>query len=66
MYITDFGSIVRCLDENGKFYQVDRVIGYFTGSLIFGSLNVHYLRSVSYRDDLESLGYTLLALLAGP
>jgi hypothetical protein len=24
------------------------------------------LRSISFRDDLESLGYTLLALLAGP
>jgi hypothetical protein len=24
------------------------------------------MRSISFRDDLESLGYTLLALLAGP
>ena len=66
VYITDFGTILRCNDENGQFNQVDRVTGYFTGSHKFGSLNGHYMRSISFRDDLESLGYTLLALLAGP
>jgi serine/threonine protein kinase len=66
VYLTDFGTILRCNGEDGKFNQVDRVTGYFAGSHIYLSLNGHYLRSVSYRDDLESLGYTLLALLAGP
>jgi serine/threonine protein kinase len=66
VYLTDFGTILRCNDENGQFKQVDKVTGYFTGSHIFSSLNGHYERSISFRDDLESLGYTLLALLAGP
>jgi serine/threonine protein kinase len=66
VYLTDFGTILRCNDENGQFNQVDRVTGYFAGSHIFLSLNGHYLRSISFRDDLESLGYTLLVLLAGP
>ena len=66
VFLTDFGTILRCNDESGKFNQVDKVTGYFAGSHIFLSLNGHYLRSISFRDDLESLGYTLLALLAGP
>jgi hypothetical protein len=55
-YITDFGTILKCHDENGHFNQVDRVTGYYAGSLIYLSLNGHYLRSISFRDDLESLG----------
>ena len=39
--ITDFGTILRCNDENEHFNQVDKVTGYFTGSHKFGSLNGH-------------------------
>ena len=66
VYITDFGTILRCNGENGQFNQVDRVTGHYLGSHIFSSLNSHNLRSTSFKDDLESLGYTLLVLLAGP
>jgi serine/threonine protein kinase len=66
VYLTDFGTILRCNGEDGQFNQVDRVTGHFVGTHIFLSLNGHYMRSLSYRDDLESLGYTLLVLLAGP
>jgi hypothetical protein len=36
------------------------------GTMKFASINAHAYKTLSMRDDLESLGYTLLYLVAGP
>ena len=41
----------------------DRLQGGFTGSIIYAPISANRLRSISMKDDLESLGYTILSLL---
>jgi hypothetical protein len=36
----------------------------FVGTLLYAPISAHSLRTTSIKDDLESLGYTVLSLLA--
>lgn len=68
VYIIDFGLSTFWYDERKgrhvKFVQHTEGAS-LTGSPRYASLNAHHNRRLSRRDDLESLGYTLLRLLAG-
>ena len=63
LYIVDFGLAKRFIDDDGAhddFGNATRV-----GTIPYASLNCHHGKSQSRRDDLEALGYVLLALLNG-
>jgi len=60
--IIDFGTIRKFIDSTGAFNLKNETYGYI-GSLKFSSINCHSMRATSLRDDLESLGYTILSLL---
>lgn len=47
------------IDENHKPFGVFN----FNGSLIFASIHAHLEESLSRRDDLESLGYSMIFLI---
>ena len=60
--ITDFGTILRYKEEKtDKFDLIPEGKG-FIGTYVFASLNAHNFRTLSLRDDLESLGYALVQL----
>ncbi|RDB22418.1 Casein kinase I isoform alpha [Hypsizygus marmoreus] len=64
--LVDFGIARRFRDpETGAYipYSEDRG---FLGTTQFASVNAHLKRELSRRDDLISLGYTLVSLLKGP
>ena len=62
-FLMDFGLATFYMDENGK--HKDMVKASPRGSPDFASLNCHKKTSLSRRDDLESLAYTLLFILNG-
>jgi hypothetical protein len=60
VYIIDFG-LVMSLDYYGKHIARERYG--FEGTMFFGSIRALQGYTLSRRDDLESLGYTFMALL---
>jgi serine/threonine protein kinase len=65
VYLIDFGTIRNYLDANGQHFT-DQYAHYsysFVVTAKFASLNAHNLKALTRRDDLECLGYTILALL---
>jgi len=62
VFIIDFGTILKYKNDEGKFIIEER-FGGFIGSHRFCSMNAHSFKSLTLRDDLESLGYTALFLL---
>lgn len=65
LYLVDFGLSKRYIDLKTKEHIPFREGKRLTGSLDFASLNAHLGSEVSRRDDLESLGYTLIYLIKG-
>jgi serine/threonine protein kinase len=63
VYLIDFGTIRNYLDVNGQHFTDQYAHYSFVGTAKFASLNAHDLKALTRRDDLECLGYTLLALL---
>jgi serine/threonine protein kinase len=61
VFILGFGSIVKYQDASG-FLLLEKNSSFF-GSIHFASISVHNCETCSLRDDLESMGYCLLALL---
>ncbi len=60
--ITDFGTILKFIDDESKdFFLVDSQQA-FVGTQLYASINAHSYRTLCMRDDLESLGYTILSI----
>jgi serine/threonine protein kinase len=63
VYLTDFANVKQCRD------QVKFILSESSGleiddiSIVSCSINAHKRKTLSYRDDLESLGYILLGYL---
>lgn len=64
IYLVDYNLSKKYTDESGYHIPMDQVKG-FRGTCTFASQNAHLGRELSRRDDLESLGYTLLYLCKG-
>ena len=63
LYITDLGLLKKVADENGNLIVVYEDVPGFVGTFAYASVNTHYRKSKSFRDDLESLGYAIINLL---
>jgi len=65
IFLIDYGLAKKFLNSKGchKLFNVKR--NSFKGTLMFASRNTHFGYSNSRRDDLESLGYTLVYLYKG-
>lgn len=59
--IIGFGSILKYQDASGFLLSEDN--SSFVGSMPFASISAHNCDKCSMRDDLESMGYCLLALI---
>lgn len=64
IYLADFGLAQAFRNASGR-HVPSRSGLHFVGTVFYASMNSHYGRQLSRRDDLESLGYTLLFLLEG-
>lgn len=62
--LIDFGLATYYRSESGKHVE-DRSTNQYIGNLRFGSINSHFFREMSRKDDLESLGYVLWYLFKG-
>ena len=64
LYLIDFGLAKKYVNSNDEHIQIDdgRKL---TGTARYASINIHKGLTPSRRDDLESIGYTLLYLLIG-
>jgi hypothetical protein len=56
---------VICYAKNNCRAHLKEAAHKINGSLKYCSINAHYGRTLSRRDDIESLGYTLILLLNG-
>lgn len=64
IYLIDYGLAKNFMkDGNHKFLKIKKKK--FKGTPMFASRNAHFSNSLSRRDDLESLGYTLAFLYKG-
>jgi serine/threonine protein kinase len=61
VYIIGLGSILKYQNATG--FLLTEKSSSFVGSMPFASISVHNCDTCSMRDDLESMGYCLLALL---
>ena len=65
IYLTEFGLCTKyCSSKTGKHIMAG-FRGTFTGTLKFSSANAQRGNQQSRRDDIESLGYTILYLMKG-
>ena len=65
IYITEFGLCAKyCSSKTGK-HILPGFRGTFTGTLRYSSANAQRGNQQSRRDDLESLGYTILFFMKG-
>lgn len=65
LYLVDFGLAQRWREGKAGHVKYDQRPDDFRGTIRYASVNAHLGRTPSRRDDLESLAYTLLFLLAG-
>merc|ERR1711971_599868 len=66
LYLVDLGLTTRWYDKSiGGHNKYDQKLDSFRGTLRYASVHAHLGRAASRRDDLESLGYTLIFLLLG-
>eukprot|EP00004_Rigifila_ramosa_P004629 TRINITY_DN15108_c0_g1_i1.p1 TRINITY_DN15108_c0_g1~~TRINITY_DN15108_c0_g1_i1.p1 ORF type:complete len:604 (-),score=102.80 TRINITY_DN15108_c0_g1_i1:31-1842(-) len=65
LFVVDFGLSLRWKMANGKHIKYRDGKHGITGTLRYCSLNAHAGIELSRRDDLESLGYTMLFLARG-
>jgi len=65
LFITDFGTLKKVTDDNGNLIVVYEDDPGFAGTFTYVSVNTHYRKTQSFRDDLEGLGYAILNLLVG-
>ena len=65
VYLIDFGFAKRYIDKKTKGHIPFRENKRLTGSPKFASLNAHLGYELSRRDDIESLGYTIIYMLKG-
>lgn len=63
LYLVDFGNAKRYLDPITKAHLPIKRETSFTGSLKYSSINAQRLRTHSRRDDLISLGYTVIYII---
>ena len=61
VYITDFGCIYRVYNDKREFHLPERGSA-FQGTPTFASISAHESKNLSFRDDLECLAYSMLAL----
>lgn len=64
IYLIDFGLCIKYVDNQGNHVHFEENVP-FVGTLRYCSINAHCGIKQSRRDDLESLGYTLLHFLLG-
>lgn len=64
IYLIDFGMCREYRREDGR-HGKERRTNKFVGTVRYASVNSHREISPSRRDDVESLGYTLIFLLRG-
>lgn len=64
LHMIDFGLAQAYVDKNGQHYPMSTGLE-FVGTYQYGSLHAHLGYKLSRRDDLESLGYTLIQFLLG-
>merc|ERR1712224_785968 len=65
LHLIDLGLATRWCNREGKHIRYDQKPDSFRGTVRYASVHAHLGRTASRRDDLESLGYTLLFLLKG-
>ncbi|KAJ7560705.1 hypothetical protein O6H91_04G142200 [Diphasiastrum complanatum] len=66
LFLVDLGLATRWRDvSNGGHVEYDQRPDVFRGTVRYASVHAHLGRTGSRRDDLESLGYTLVFLLRG-
>jgi serine/threonine protein kinase len=66
LYLIDLGLTKRWKSTISNFHvEYDQRPGTFHGTLRYASVHAHLGRTLSRRDDLESLGYMILFLLKG-
>jgi len=65
IYIIDFGLCKTYIQSDKNEHIEMRKINSLIGTPNFASINAHHFLELSRRDDLESLGYTLLFLYFG-
>jgi serine/threonine protein kinase len=65
VYITDFGTLKKVADDHGNLSVVYEDDPSFAGTFAYVSVNTHYRKTQSFRDDLEGLGYAILNLVIG-
>lgn len=65
LYLLDYGTSAQYLDPVTKLHQAKGPSTKIVGTARYSSLNNHYGYLQSRRDDLESLGYTLLFWMLG-
>jgi casein kinase 1 len=64
LHLIDFGFCKSYLTTNDKHIEMKNTSG-LIGSPTYASINAHDFKELSRRDDLESLGYTLVYLYLG-
>lgn len=64
LYLVDMGLATK-FREKGSHVKYDQRPDDFRGTIRYASVHAHLGRTMSRRDDLESLAYTLLFLLKG-
>eukprot|EP00755_Sulcionema_specki_P029148 Sspe_Gene.91526::Locus_63028_Transcript_3_4_Confidence_0.500_Length_1582::g.91526::m.91526 len=64
LHLVDYGLAKRYLDRNGEHIRFRADKG-FTGTARYASLHTHQGFEQSRRDDLESLAYMLISMMAG-
>ena len=65
IYLTNFGFATKYCSSKTRKHITSRFRGTFTGTLKYCSANSQKGNQLSRRDDLESLGYTILFFMKG-